>query len=106
MRGLLSIAGNEQSDRPGGGTLTEVPAIDREWRPAWDLVRALVEGCVRLHARPPVRNAVLVHRHGSRAPPRSVRPDATASVPDAGGPTGTPPQKAPRPSHPQDLPER
>src|SRR5262249_38546789 len=93
-RGLLSISGYEQSDWLAGGTLTEVPAIDRERLPAWDLVRVLVEECVRPHAHPRVQNAVPVHRHGSRALPHSVRPAATDSVPDASGPTGTLPQKA------------
>src|SRR5439155_12633583 len=93
MRSLLSIAGNEQSDRPAAGTLTEAPAIDRERRRVLDRVRELAEECVRLHTRPPVRSAVLAHRHGSRALPRSVVPDATASVPVASGPTETPPRK-------------
>jgi len=34
MKGLLSISGNEQSDRPAGGTSTAVPGIDRERLPA------------------------------------------------------------------------
>src|SRR5437899_10085413 len=93
MRSLLSIAGNEQSDRPAAGTLTEAPAIDRERRRVLDRVRELAEECVRLHARPPVRSAVPAHRHGSRAPHRSVRPAATVSEPVASGSTETHPRK-------------
>src|SRR5437764_10851381 len=93
MRGLLSIDGNEQNDRPGGGTLTGVPGIDRERLLAWDRVRELVEECVRLHERRPVRSAGRVDRHGPGARLRSVRPDVEASEPDASGPTETPPRR-------------
>src|SRR2546425_10672330 len=93
MGGLLSIYGNVQNDRPGGGTGEEVPGIDRERLLGWDLVRELVEECVRLHERRPVRSAVRVDRHGPGVRPRNVRPAVVASVPDAGGPRETPPRR-------------